>query len=638
MPGFVSVTTVPPTTFDDVDAEAPASSIDEMARGAAMEVGLSTPASDSRAKNASRAAHRMIGRFNLKWTIPISNMEYKFGNQSLDLPYLSPIQIYKFFLAKYRELLFGGFTEDRDINMLLKSFWTEYRNNHPGHALFQDNGPDGEEAFAWTIPVTLYGDEGRGRRRGNTALVTVESPFGLNTFQNFWKGDHAFKNCDSCCPDSSLQQQHPCPHLCPSQVPMAAYASTNFKEHVFLSRVPIFLLPCATYKEHPDLIEFMMQTISNEFKQLYHEGLTIGGHTWKIALLGMKGDSKWLAQMGSLTRYYGKKGRKRSLAMCYECYAGLPRFPYEDMSPNPAWAGTLWRSRPWETEPCFMEIPFDRSQPERFLKRDLMHIGKLGIYRHHAASVIATLVNWKFFTWSGGRNDVPTQLQRAHGHFKLWCASSRKCPSLRSFTRALLNWKNKTTFPWLNIKASDATLVNQWIQEALLPSVLLEISDPRRKGLVEVMLGVSRSLSNVSQLLFSHKLFLTRRCSLQLLEHGTRVLNGYAWLAGEIAPMCAWAMIPKLHMFKHFMHDIKLFLESSAGQGCEHMFLSPLAFSNECNEDMIGKCCRLSRRVDARVMQRRVLELFLVKGKLLFNRWKKRTFLPKKGEASKATS
>ena len=600
-----------------------------MARSAAMEArssGLSMPDSQtSFAKNASRAAHRMVERLGLKWRIPISEMEYKFGTQSLHLPYLSPIDIYTFFITNHPDILFGGFTDDGDIQRLLKSFWSEYKNVHSGHVLFQENGPDGEEGFSLTVPAVWYGDEGRGRRRGNTALVTLETPFGLNTFENVQSMNHSFR-CRTCQPDNRLEAKYPCNHPNPTGIPLAAYASTNFKEHVFLSRVPIFLLPCALYKEHPDLIDFMLRKIAKELKQLYYEGLTIRGKTWTVALLGMKGDSKWLAQVGSLVRYYGKKGKKRSLAMCHECYAGLDRYPYEDVSENPKWARTMWRTRPWESSPSFLDVPFDKHQPEKFLRRDLMHIGKLGLYRHHIASVIISLVTWKYFAWAGeAKNDVPTQLQRAHGHFKLWCSTSSKCPSLRSFSRALLNWKNAKTFGWMNVKASDAVLLNQWLREALLPAAILETQDPHRKSLLKVMLEVSAALSKFSQLLFGHQLLVTRRCCVTLLEHGTRVLNGYSWLAKEIVPICAWAMVPKVHMYKHVIHDIKIFLEESAGPGCENqLFLSPLAFSVECNEDMIGRCCRLSRRVDARVMQRRVLELFLVKGKLLHSRWLRR--------------
>ncbi|CAK9039687.1 Putative E3 ubiquitin-protein ligase HERC1 [Durusdinium trenchii] len=526
----------------------PASSIDVMARSAAVEArssDLSMPkVTSSSAKNASRAAHRMINRYGFKWRIPISEMQYKFGTQTLHLPYMSPIDIYTYLIAHHREILFGGFTEDCDVQNLLESFWCEYRNVHPGHQLFQDNGPEGTETFGSVIPAVIYGDEGRGLRRGNTALVTLESPFGLSSAEKYRNNDHAF-TCDKCDPDSGLQQQYPCAHGCPAQVPLAAYASTNFKEHVFLSRVPLFLVPCSLYKEHPDLLQFMVHKISQELKKLYHEGLVIGERKYRVALLGMKGDAKWLAQMGSLVRWYGKKGRKRNLAMCAECYAGLDRFPYEDVGAEPAWARTLWRSRPWdpESEPCFLDIPFDEREPERFLRRDLMHIGKLGLYRHHTASVICTLITWKLFAWQDAKNDIPTQLQRAHGHFKLWCMTNHRSPSLRSFSRTLFNWTNKSTYAWMNIKASDAVLVNQWIQEALLPSALDQFSDPRRTGMLKVMLEVSLSLSRFSKVLFSHNLLTTRRCCLQLYEHGTRALNGYAWLASEIAPVCAWAMV-----------------------------------------------------------------------------------------------
>ncbi len=328
-------------------AKVPARAVDGMARHAAMEAtfnGLSRPkrllpTTVESGKNASRAVHRMIGRFGMKWKIPISYLEYKYGSQSLSLPYLSPLEIYKFLIDKAPEILFGGFTEQKDIQCLLKSFWQEYKNLHPGHVLFQQNGV---ESACWnlTVPIVWYGDEGRGRRRGNTAVVMLETVFGLGTAGECRKKRHCFNGC-TCKPDERLLHKYPCSDAQPGDANYAACATTNFKEHVALSRIPVFVLPCSLYKEHPDLIQFMLRHVSLELRQLYHEGITINGRTWTIALLGMKGDSKWLAEIGGLERYYGKKGRKRSLAMCHECYAGLSRFPYEDVSENAAWKRTL---------------------------------------------------------------------------------------------------------------------------------------------------------------------------------------------------------------------------------------------------------------------------------------------------------
>lgn len=596
-------------------------------RAAAMEANdlkVLTAPKDSEKKNASRAAHRMIHRLGYHWRIPISEMVYKFGNQELRLPYLSPIKVYEFLISNHPEVVFGGFTDDKDIQSLLKSFWTEYKHAHPGHVVFQ-NQPDGPDGLTLTVPLVWYGDEGRGRRRGNTALVTLESVFGLNTAKNVSKKEHCFK-CTSCSPDNRLLQQYPCLRSSPEHPHHAAHATTNFKEHVFLSRVPIFLLPCALYKHHPDLITFMLRTIATELKQLYYEGIQVRGKIWSIALLGMKGDAKWLAEVGSLTRFYGKKGRKRSLAMCHECYAGLEKYPYEDVGSSPKWTRTLYRTRPWDSvfQPCFIQVPFDRLQPERFLRRDLMHITKLGVYRHHIASVIVTLVTWKYFAWPGPgvKNDVPTQLERCFGHFKLWCTSNRKTPALRSFSRALLNWKSAKVYPWCNVKASDAVLLNQWIHQALVPSALAEATDDKQKTMLTVMMQISESFSALSQVLFNHSLLLPRTCCVSVVEHGKRALCGYAWMAREIVPICGWAMVPKLHMLRHVIYDVEMFLQLTGdSQSSNKLFLSPLAFSNECNEDMIGKCCRLARRVDSRSMQKRVLQLWMVKAKMLHQRW-----------------
>ena len=45
--------------------------------------------------------------------------------------------------------------------------------------------------------------------------------------------------------------------------------------------------------------------------------------------------------------------------------------------------------------------------------------------------------------------------------------------------------------------------------------------------------------------------------------------------------------------------------------------LSPACTSCEMNEDVIGKVCRLYRRVESRYNMTRVLELYLVKVRLL---------------------
>lgn len=583
-----------------------------MARNAAIEAeqhGLKTPRlnrGEWSKKNASRSAQRMIARLGYKWHIPISVMEYHFGSQQLHLPYLSPIEVCKFLMTKHPECFCGGFQLDSEIQCLLATFWKNYRAVHAGHAVF--HRPDESASLELTIPLALYGDEGRGRRRGNTALVTLDATFGINTAKHWQEG--RLSTSHECCNSDTLK--------------LDDFILPTMKEHSFLSRVPLFLLPCSLYKQHPDLIEFMLGKIAKELKQLFWEGLTIRGKVYTFAILGMKGHAKWLAEVGNLTRFYGKKGNRRLLGVCPECHAGMAGAPYEDVTNNARWISTLWRSRPWDFEPSLEEIPFDAREPERMLRRDLMHVTKLGVYRHHLGSILKVLVRWKIYQ-QGQPNDVPTLLSRLHGHFRLWCATFSKSPAVRSFTPQLLNWKRWSDYAWLNTKASDCILINQWMQD-FLPTLRAEIN-PEHRVFLDVMLQVCQSISRFTQLVFGHGLLWRRSCCEAALNEGTRILNGYTWLAKAVMPLNAngWAVVPKVHMLKHFMVDMQTFLRDADS---DVLFLSPLAFTNEMGEDIIGTICRLSRRADARTMQSMVLTLYLTKACIVHSRWKSRSSVP----------
>ena len=558
----------------------------------------------------------MVERFGLRWRIGLSEVEYKYGTQSLHLPYLSPINVIKFLLSECPEILFGGFTEDTDIMALLSSWWDAYRANHPNHEVYAlDPG-----SLSTTIPILLYGDEGRGRRRGQTCVVSLETVFGLSSAENFER--QTCVDC-SCVPDPRVATQYASVTQ-PVELEYIHAASTTMKEHSFLSRVPLFLLPCTVYKEHPDLIDYMHDHISRELCQLYYQGLDVRSRVWKVAFLGLKGDLKWLAQRGHLDRYYGKKGRKKEQGICPECLGGVKRLPYEDVGPEPCWARTLYKWRPWPTSspPGFSAIlPFDRSgESERALRRDIFHITRLGVWRHFVGSAVVTLIHLNIgFCEDGASNARDVQLQRAHGFFRLWCSMRAKSPALRSFTPALFSWKTWQCYPWINAKGSDVALCVSWLNEFI--PVLLSQANARQKELLQVMHQVAVAMDAIAGLLYGHRLMLSRACAAMFLENATKVLNGYSWLAQKSKAMqlCAWAMIPKVHMFKHFAHEAHLFL-----QGTGKLWVSPLAFSCEVNEDLIGRLARLSRRVDSRTMERRVLQLYLIKARALHIRWRKR--------------
>lgn len=75
-------------------------------------------------------------------------------------------------------------------------------------------------------------------------------------------------------------------------------------------------------------------------------------------------------------------------------------------------------------------------------------------------------------------------------------------------------------------------------------------------------------------------------------------------------------MVYKVHAWKHEALDLFKALTNPKAT----CYLNPLIHSCEINEDVIGRVSRLSRRVDSRVMERRCLQLFLVKCQFLHKR------------------
>ena len=568
-------------------------------------------------QNAARNTWRMIRRFKYSWAFPIRELKYETEDGPLLLPYHSPIDVCTYLMTRHPEVLCGGFSSSTEIEALLSSWWENYRVTHPSHVVFGRNEEDG--ILSRTLAIALYGDEGRGRRRGNTALVSMETVFGIRTASQMRRGTHHCLQCTQCSKFDAIDGRYQSlskPSLC-SLGPLA-FADTNMREHSFLSKIPLFVLPCTLYKKYPCLLEFMLEQVSREFRQLCFEGVEARNEHWTVAVIGMKGDMKWHAEIGCLERYYGKKSRKRALEMCPECLAGSHNCPYEDLSSVPKWVGTMWARRPWIVAPSIGSIlPFDRCVPERVLRRDPFHVTRLGIYRHFVASVLGLLVEWYYFGVDGEANNIDIQLTRAHGSFTLYCTTFQKCPALRSFSKSLMMWKTKSYFPYMNVKASDCALLLSWLV-CILPGMIGEAEDPDEASMLKMALEVARAMLSFSHAMYTHGLLLSHECCRSMLGHGEVFLRGYSWLAQKSMDkgLSLFAMIPKVHMCKHFLVDMDAALRAPRG-----LYLNPAAYGCDTNEDVIGKICRLSRRADPRSMQKRVLQMYQAKAFALYKRF-----------------
>ena len=563
---------------------------------------------------ASRSMYRMIGRLGLKWDIPISEVIFHTDvGLELTIPYIKPSDALTYTLKKHPEVALGGYTSVQEGASLLSGFWKTYRHYHPTHAVYEVY----PESLEYCLPIYLYGDEGRGRRRGNTAMVMFESPFGIRTAST----SHTKKRCHkcSCCPEEPSRKKFCGDEQKAVRLDNPCFAMHNYKEHSFLTRFLLFCLPCATYKAFPQLIPFLMDLICQDLRRMFYEGIQVGNRLITPVFLGLKADIKFHHSISNFSRWYTRMGRTTDIPYCHECLAGAAGLPAEDISERPSWEQTIFTQRPWDSQPVLTQVPFDRNRPESMHRRDPFHTLKMGLFRHVTGSILAVCILWGYFhdEDSADGNSIPILIKRSHGHFRLWASTFKKSPALRSFSKALMNWPNLSTSPWFNTKGSDVMLLVKWLYD-YIGLVLLNPKQPDHIPVLKVMRSVLGAARDQYNLMVSHPLLLERTCAVQLYEHITVFLNGYAWLARWALDneFVAFAMVYKIHAWKHEALDLFRVLKNPTAR----YFFNPLIHSCEINEDVIGRISRLSRRVDSRQMERRCLQLFLVKCHFLTKR------------------
>ena len=195
-----------------------------------------------------------------------------------------------------------------------------------------------------------------------------------------------------------------------------------------------------------------------------------------------------------------------------------------------------------------------------------------------------------------------------------------KSASLRSFSSRLFMHKNKKSFPWINCKGSDCTLIMKFLPVAT-SGFLLECQDSEQRRVLTMILSMARLGVKFFDLMYQHGMWLDHKCGATLYEVGSSFTNGYGLLAAYAMEnqQCLFSLKPKMHFYRHILIDLKEQLDKNCSA-----ILSPVVFDCQQDEDLIGRLCKLSRQVDSRVLMRRTLEFYLVKASSLSRRHLKR--------------
>ncbi|CAK9035518.1 Putative E3 ubiquitin-protein ligase HERC1, partial [Durusdinium trenchii] len=564
-------------------------------------------------KNAQRTAWRTFHKFGIGWRVPLSTFEWTASNgEIVVLKYLAPKDLIHFLLNNTPDILLGGDFSDHDRAVHLQSFWAAYRQLHPSHKVYTTHDSD----LAYTLPLLLHGDEGRGKRRTGTMIVSLETPFGLDFPSKKRKRDCGCHPSPMELNKYQAQPGYAANSLGPDALRAVQNMRTNTKGHSFLQRWPLVVIPGIVYKQNPDVAYSFHKMLAQQLKALFYEGV-VGphNHIFCCAMLGLKADMKWHTQIGGLSRSYENQGRVRDLQCCHECLGGSPGISWEDFQEFPVWEQTVHVSRPWTSDPVLLQIPFNDAAPESFYQKDPFHIGKLGTLRDVVGSCVFWCLEKGFF----GMGDVPSKLITAFGAFRLYCNGVGASPALRSFSKNLFCYKSRRSFPWTNTKGSDTVLLCRWLCVQLTGFQVDPSTSSGDRAVLQLMCQTVHAALSYYDRMYLHGLFLDRQCAVALCRDGNSFMAGYCLLAQHcLGSMNLFAIKPKQHMWKHTLVEIRHQLSRGS-----QVVLSPLCYNCEGNEDSVGRLARLSRRLDSRGISGRVLQCFLVKAYMLHRRYRK---------------
>ena len=570
-------------------------------------------------KNASRDAHSFIRKWGLAWKVPLSYVETELDGDMVKFGYIKPSHFVEFLINKTPELLLGGCPTVQDGQASLEAFWQAYRHVHPTHRLFHDNHPN--RSLSSTFAIAFHGDEGRGLKKGNTTILMMETCLGVDSWANYVQGKSSL-TCDTCELDEPTRKKiRGNPTVAKNH---ACFQATNLKEHSFLTKFVLAALP----RKEKQLLDKIMVEIVRDFNALFTTGVSAHGRQWFAACTGAKGDLKWVQHVGGLERCFSAQTAINK-EMCHECMAGSAHLPFEDFNHDPVWASTCYQQRPYTLRPLLCHIPFehefgndgdDAVPHERFFRRDIFHNTKQGVFRQFVASCVLLVARLHYFDVRGESNKRDILLNRAFSHFKLFCHATGRTPALRSFSLSFFNSPSWFTFPWVNCKGSDCAHLLAWVH-TMLTGFLNDPLKEDHKTILKQMIGAAQAGRDFQRIYYSHKLWLTKRCAGSLYRHLHAFLchyNACAFLSMNQFQYTGFALTSKFHLLCHTKLDILILLRNPNVKWVPN----PQLWGCEMNEDIVGKLSRLIRRVSARRASTRALELYLIKSKAVYRRFK----------------
>lgn len=522
--------------------------------------------------HSERDVHRTIKKQKTKLDIPIRTILCN----GAKIPWISPASWLRFLVDKgLWPVLAGCGLHDYDgacQNWL--EFWQLYRKVHPTFGLFDRDDVD----LSRTAAFVLHGDEGRTLKKGAMLVTSLQSALGRGYDQK--RVNHAGTSRD---------------------------LKVNFAGHSFTTRWIVHTIPKSAYDGNPELFNSAMEHTAKSCRKLLEQGyvdVARGHETFRVVILGVKGDAPYLSKVGRFYRAYNttaKRGEERGApkGVCPYCLAGTRMYPAEELSTaDPTWLSTVAVKLPWTRCPAVIKhLLHDTEDPADFFKSDVWHICHLGIGKSWICSVLQLMMPFMPCPNLEAKFDFMTT------EYLAWCCSNKKQAHISRISSYLISY-------------NDATgAMGHWHKGALTSNFMLWLVDflgtlPRDPdGYSMKCRAVTYRMNAMFSVLYRSGAFLTEEQAAFVATQGLAFLDCYATMAAAMfnaGRQHLYPLYPKLHMFHHIMITVQR--QGSTAK----VAVNPTMWGCQMDEDTVGRASRLSRRVNIRLVAQRSLERYLV--------------------------
>ncbi|CAE7454880.1 unnamed protein product, partial [Symbiodinium microadriaticum] len=215
---------------------------------------------------AERDTQRLFQRSNLSLPVQIENVQHATADVSsseITTFHVRPQSWVQFLLRECPDLL-GGSPGECYSNF--ECFWKLYKMEHPTHAIFSTHA----QRLDSVVPLCIHGDEGRGLKKSNYLVMSMQSPLGSTPRPSKRKC-----NCEA-----SLRHREDLPFADGQDPSLSRTVKEfmdsvwcNFRGHSYLSRFLLYGLGGVVSKKHPEVPKTMYRLLASDLYELFHTGI-----------------------------------------------------------------------------------------------------------------------------------------------------------------------------------------------------------------------------------------------------------------------------------------------------------------------------------------------------------------------------